>query len=274
MNIQNKPSGTRPNQGLSNTAEMRLMHEALASLHRASEGRAAQTAGAAFVQDDAMTLSLAANLPESAIVLNHGFVRPEADTFKKAAACYRQSGINRFFLSTSQEPSKTALSAAELVPARNWRIFRQSLTSPKPEMSTGLTVHQVSNGPAIAFANIVSDAFDLGPASRPMLACLPDAQGWYLFQAEIEGEVAGTGALFIAGGLAWTDFGATAPNHRNKGVQKTLLAHRIAFARQKGCREILTCTGESVPGEAQISYHNIIRSGFREAELLFNYTSA
>ena len=59
--------------------------------------------------------------------------------------------------------------------------------------------------------------------------------------------------------------------HRGKGVQKALLAHRIRVARHLGCHTILTCTGEAVPGDAQISYGNILKSGFREAELLFNY---
>ena len=273
MNIQTKRSETGHLGGRTNSAEMQMMHEALASLHRASEGVAAQIAGAACVQNDAMTLSMAANLPASAIVLNHGFVRPDADTLAEAAGCYRQNGITRFFLSTLHEPSEEALSATGLVPARGWRLFRRSLASSGPEVSTDVSIQRVSSGRAKDFAEIVSDAFDLGDASRPMLAKLPDAKGWYLFQAEIDGKVAGTGALYIADRLAWTDFGATSPEQRNKGVQKALLSHRIAFARQKGCQEILTCTGESVPGEAQISYHNIQKSGFREAELLLNYTA-
>ena len=87
-----------------------------------------------------------------------------------------------------------------------------------------------------------------------------------------DGEVpAGTGALFIDGKLAWTDFGATAPGFRQRGSQSALLRHRVQFALDRGCRQVFTCTGESVPGDPQHSYSNILKAGFKEDYVRPNY---
>ncbi|HUG99452.1 MAG TPA: hypothetical protein VMQ83_09790 [Gammaproteobacteria bacterium] len=38
-----------------------------------------------------------------------------------------------------------------------------------------------------------------------------------------------------------------------------------------GCRKLLTCTGEAVPGDPQHSYRNILKAGFRESYVRDNY---
>jgi len=252
-----------------------LMHEGLASLHRASVGLAARAAGAAFFQDANLTVSVAAHLPDSAIVLNHGFVHADhdtvTDTVGRAAEIYRDAGVGRFFLSSVNALPTRALKDAGLVPARSWRLFSRALDRQVPRAAGGLEISRVDAGAASECAGIVVDAFDLGPAARQMLQALPHADGWFVFQAETDGQTVGTGALFQIDGYAWTDFGATAPAHRGKGVQTALLSHRIAFAASLGCHTIYTCTGEEVAGEPQISYRNILKTGFEEADLLFNY---
>ena len=271
MTIEQKiPAGRitrRPDLGL----EARVMHKALASIHHACSPLAASAAGAWLVETGSMCLSIAARLPTSAIVLNHGFVEAEADALAKAASVYRETGVERFFLSVDRAPEPAAIARAGIRPARGWRKFRRAAAQPVSMRVHDVPVRKAAPGGAGNFARIVSDAFDLGDAARPLLACLPEASGWHVFQAEHDEEVTGTGALYVSGGYGWTDFGATRPESRGRGIQKALLAHRIEYARALGCHTVLTCTGEAVPGEAQISYRNILALGFEEAELMINF---
>ncbi|SFC22086.1 GNAT family N-acetyltransferase [Tropicimonas isoalkanivorans] len=182
--------------------------------------------------------------------------------------------MRRFFLSTDQAPEASVLEKAGLKPARGWRMFRRSTTLPLPNLAKQADIRPVEPRSAQGFARIVSDAFDLGDRARPWLESIPSAPGWHVFQAVEGGNVAGTGALYIRDGYAWTDFGATRPESRGRGIQKALLAHRIKVAQSKGCHTILTCTGEAVEGEAQISYRNIRALGFEEADLILNFAPA
>lgn len=261
---------TRPDPG----AESRIIHDALAALHRVLGPAAAGTAGAALVERNGMCLSIASRLPDTAIVLNHGYVSEQGACMARAAAIYRRAGVGRFFLSTERQPPPETLQQAGLRQARGWRKFRRDASAPVPVLSKPADIRDVVPGGAGPFARIVSDAFDLGDLARPLLAALPEAPGWHAFQAVQDGETAGVGALFVQDGLAWTDFGATRPDCRGKGVQKALLAHRIRVARDLGCHTVLTCTGEAVPGEPQISYRNILALGFEEADLIHNFAPA
>ena len=82
---------------------------------------------------------------------------------------------------------------------------------------------------------------------------------------------AGTGALFVQGQHAWSDFGATAPEFRRRGSQGAVLARRIDHAVGLGCNRIFTCTGEDVAGDPQHSYRNILRLGFEPTYVRENY---
>jgi GNAT superfamily N-acetyltransferase len=77
-----------------------------------------------------------------------------------------------------------------------------------------------------------------------------------------EGRPAGCGALYVEDGIAWLDWGATAPDFRGLNGQSALLRRRIIHALDLGCRLLATCTGEEVPGDPQISYRNITKMGF------------
>ena len=162
------------------------------------------------------------------------------------------------------------LVAAGLEKARGWQKFRRGRDA-LPEIRTDLRIEEIGPAHGEAFARIVCDAFDLGDAGVPLLSRLPEIPGWHVFMS-FEGDApAGAGALFIDGDLAWTDFGATAPAFRQRGSQGAILAHRVAFALEAGCREVLTCTGEDVPGDPQHSYRNIRKVGFREDYIRENY---
>ena len=233
------------------------------------EGRAV---GAAFV-------SVAAALPASAIVINRahgvGLGAPETEeTVAEMIDAYGKAGVARFFLQLHPEARPAALpdwlAARGLERARGWQKFSRG-REPVPEAATDLEIRRVGPEHCEAFGAIVADAFDLGPAARPWLAALPGRARWHVFMS-FEGDTpAGTGALFIDGDVAWTDYGATAPAFRRRGSQGALLCARLRFALDQGCRAIHTCTGEAVPGDPQHSYANILRAGFREDHVTANY---
>lgn len=224
--------------------------------------------------------SIATALPATAVtenrVLGLGGERPvRGDDIEEAVARYRAAGVARFFLhlhaAARTEAVTHALAAAGLAPARAWRKFARPLDTPLPAVPAGLAVREIAADQGERFAAIVCAGFDLGEVAIPWLARLPGGAGWRAFMAFDGDAPVGAGALFVAGEVAWTDFGATDPAHRRRGAQYANLVHRLHVARDLGCTRAYTCTGEAVPGDPQHSYANILRAGFVEAELRENW---
>lgn len=224
--------------------------------------------------------SIAATLPPSAIVINRtlGLGRDQPvtpATLRKLRSAYAQAGVTRFFLQI--HPDAAGASAAEacrdagLERVRGWQKFGRGRDEPIPEPAADLEIREVGPEDGPVFARIVCDAFDLGDVAASWLARLPGQPGMRIFMAFVDGKSAGTGGLFQLGDAAWTDFGATAPAHRRRGVQRALLAHRIRVALEAGCTNLHTCTGEAVDGDPQHSYRNIKRCGFSETYVRKNW---
>jgi GNAT superfamily N-acetyltransferase len=268
------------------TADAPVRHEseaieraALEALHAAADPALAAGLGLAFRPLGDGVASVAARLPASAIVVNRvvglGLERPLAPaTIVEAAALYRGAGIARFFLNLHPDAASPhvteACRAAGLVPARGWQKFVRDRGAPLPA-TADVEIREATSADGPAFARIACAAFDLGAAAEPWLARLPGRPGYHVFLAFVDGEPAGCGALVLDGDLAWTDWGATAPAFRGRGIQRALLAHRCRTADARGVRRTHTCTGEAVPGEPQHSFGNILRCGFRETYVRPNW---
>lgn len=248
------------------------MHTCATPELRAQLGITGQVIGGGFV-------SVAASLPASAIVINRtiglGLGTPETEeTVRHVVEAYKKPGVARFFIQVHPDARPAALvqmlEAHGLEKARGWQKFsrgRDPVTPPR----TDLRVDLIDSNLAAASAKIVCDGFDLGDEAQPWLALLPTSDRWHVFVAFDDDQPAATGALFIDGDTAWTDFGATAPAFRKRGAQSALLAARVQFALDSGCTQIFTCTGEDVPGDPQHSYANIMRCGFKETYVRANY---
>lgn len=250
------------------TASETIERAALQSLHRTADEALRAQLGLEWRDIGAGSLSLAARLPASAIVVNRALGLDPAGA-REAVAAYGAAGVERFFL------NGTDPGLAGIGPARGWRKFRRNLAGPMPVPRSTHAIRELGPVDGPAFARIVCAAFDLGPAAEPWLARLPGAPGWRVFGAmDPDGEIAGVGALFRLGDAGWTDWGATRPSHRGQGVQAALLAHRVRVARDMGLATLHTCTGEAVPGDPQHSYANILRAGFEKAELRANFAPA
>lgn len=256
-----------------------IEREALADLHAAATPELrtrlrlkAATIGGALV-------SVAGTLPPSAITINRalgmGLDAPETEgAITQVLDTYRQAGISRYFVQRHPDARPPALAgwllAAGLEKARGWQKFRRG-REPVPQLETDLRIERIGPEHGAAFGRIVADAFDLGDAAAPWLACLAGRPGWHLFMSFDGDTPAGAGAVYVRGDLAWSDYGATAPAYRRRGSQAALLARRVEHALALGCREIFTCTGEAVPGDPQHSYRNILKVGFEETYVRENY---
>lgn len=248
-----------------------IERQAEAALHGAADGEIRAALGLDVVRVADATAFVAAALPPSAIVANRAIglgleAPPRTADLDALVQVYRNAGVERFFLHVHPDVESDALTVRldglGLERARGWQKFSRGVDAPVPEAAAEVAVREVGPDDGPAFARIVTDAFDLGPRAIPWFARLPSGAGWRAFLAEIDGAPAGAGALYIEGEAAWTDFGATAPAFRGRGVQGACLTHRVRVALEAGCRRLYTCTGEAVQGDPQHSFKNILRAGF------------
>jgi hypothetical protein len=256
-----------------------LERAALAELHAVATPEIVESLGLATHSDGAGLVSVAAALPASAIVINRaigvGVDAPATpDSLRAIIETYKAADVGRYFVQRHPKAEPAAmpdvLVELGLEKARGWQKFSRG-PGDVPEAETDLRVERVGPEHGADFARIVCAGFDLGDAAEPWLARLPQCPNWSVFMC-FEGEPpAGVGGLFINDGLAWTDFGATDPAFRRRGAQAAVLAARVRFAFAQGAREVMTCTGEDVPGDPQHSYNNILRIGFKETYVRENY---
>lgn len=252
---------------------------ALADLHSAATPELVDRLQLGVREIGAALVSIGGALPASAIVVNRaiglglGAAETEA-TLGAMVDAYRAAGVARYFVQRHPDAQPPAIvdwcRAAGLEKARGWQKFTRG-REPVPDAPTDLRIEEIGPEHGPAFGRIVCDAFDLGPEAAPWLALLPGRPGWHIFMSFDGDAPAGTGALYIQDGIAWTDWGATAPAFRQRGGQGAVLATRIQCAIDAGCEAIFTCTGEDVPGDPQHSYNNIKKLGFREEYVRENY---
>ena len=187
---------------------------------------------------------------------------------------YAKAGVERYFvhLDPQAEPPQIRhwLTAAGLEPQRRWMKFERD-ARPVPAVKTALRIARIDARHGTAFGRIVADGFDLGASAADLFPPVVERPGWHLLGAFDADELVAAGVLFMRDGSGYLNFAATAPSHRRKGAQRALLAARIDAARELGCTELFTETGEAVPGDPQHSYHNIERAGFVPAYHLDNY---
>jgi GNAT superfamily N-acetyltransferase len=248
---------------------------ALRSLHAAADPNLRAALGLDCRAIGAGTASIAARLPASAIVVNRVLGLAGPDDLRQAVAAYRAAGTARFFVNGAGQGDEAAFAAEAaalgLLPARGWRKFARGRDEPVPDAPTPFAIREIAAGQGEGSGRIAAAGFDLGDAAADWLARLPGQPGWRVFAAFDGDRPVGTGSIFTAGDTAWIDWDATVPSARGRGVQLSLLAHRVRTALGMGVRQLFTCTGEAVPGEPQHSYANIQRCGFAEGTLRPNF---
>ncbi len=245
--------------------------------YRAASPASAGACGLGLREDDG-TLAVhatAADVLALNTVMGLGLERPATDTaIKKLIEFFVAERVPRFFVKVS--PTPEAAATGELLAARglrhynNWvKLYRD--TSPPPQVSTDLAIHQIDEGEAPAFGRIVAACFDWPQPTASWVADMVGRDGWRHYMAFDGAKPVATGALFVSQGLAWIDFATTLPDYRGRGAQSALLAQRIRDAAELGCRGLVVETAEDRPEKPAPSFRNQLRFGFEVAYVRPNY---
>jgi hypothetical protein len=240
---------------------------ALLDLHDAADENDIRELGLKKLTVGSSLVSVARNLPASAIVVN----REEVETIVSA---YRENDVAQYFVQLHPDAGPGELpewmNSEGLKPDRGWQKFSRNPVKVEDRQTT-LVVREIGAEYGPAFGEIICSAFDLGDKAIPWLAKLPGREDWHIFMSFDGDKPAGAGALFVRNGYGWTDYGATSPESRRQGSQGAVMAARLNRAIELGCQKIFTCTGVSVPGDPQHSYSNILKAGFKEDYVRENY---
>jgi hypothetical protein len=135
----------------------------------------------------------------------------------------------------------------------------------------GLEVREIGTEHGEDFGRIAAAGFELDDAWIPVLAGPVARDGWHVYLSFDGGQPAGGGAIRIHEGVAWLDWAATLPEFRRRGSQGAVITRRVSDGIALGCDAFVTSTGEAVEGDAQRSYRNIERYGFRRTHARANW---
>lgn len=144
-----------------------------------------------------------------------------------------------------------------------WMLFERAAL-PAPTIETALGVVEVSHELTDAWARIVVTGYGLSEGSMPVVARVPELDGWTAFLAVDGDDPVAAAAVWTEPPAAYFGFAATLSEHRGKGGQGVLLAARIEHALGTDCTTLVTETGELREGRPSASYRNITRYGFEE----------
>ena len=198
--------------------------------------------------------------------------RPTVDTIVEG---YRNAGVGRYFLqldpAAGPEDLPEWLVDAGLEPYhRAWAKFKRG-AEPPPAARSDLEVREIGVEHAMEFGRIAAGGFEIDDAWIPVLAGLVGRDGWHVYMSFDGDQPAGCGAMRIHEGVGWLDWAATLPDFRRRGSQGAVIVKRITDGIASGCDGFATSTGEAVEGDAQHSYRNIERYGFRRTHARANW---
>lgn len=162
------------------------------------------------------------------------------------------------------------LSLLQLLPERGYRPIELSTVlyrslGDEPEMAPGIATRVTSpdekeiwarasaSGWATEMDGLAEFMFEFGKVSA-------GAKGGFPYVAEIDGETAAAGMLFIYEDVAILAGASTVPEFRRRGAQSALLAARLNHAATSGCAIAMMA---ALPGSQ--SQRNSEKNGFRVA---------
>jgi GNAT superfamily N-acetyltransferase len=152
----------------------------------------------------------------------------------------------------------------------HWVRFMRP-ADPVPPAKTELRVTEVGSEHANEFSDIVIKGFNMPEISKDFLIYSFNCRNWHHFMC-FDGNIpVATGSVYTRGDVAEIGFAVTLPEYRNKGAQGALISKRIELAKKNGCKYISVETAEDHPDKRNISFHNMIRFGFKECYLRSNY---
>jgi hypothetical protein len=251
---------------------------ALADLHNAAPPDLREHLGLDLDEVGGALVSIARRQPT--ILVNRtvglGLVDPaDRETVDTIVERYRDAGVSRYFLqldpAAKPEELPGWLADAGLESYhRAWAKFKRG-NEPAPEPRSDLKARKIGAEHAMDFGCIACAGFELDDAWIPAIAGLVGRNGWHVYMSFAGDQPAGCGAMRIHDGVGWLDWAATLPDFRRRGSQGAIISRRISDGLALGCQSFGTSTGEAVEGDAQHSYRNIERYGFRRTHARSNW---
>lgn len=188
---------------------------------------------------------------------------------ERVVESYRRAGVKRYFVHVPEGTSGDALAHA---------LERQGLTrfhrawiklvrdaEPPRHVETELDIVRANITHRAEIGEILTSAFELPESAAFTMTSVVGRRDWHVYIARDGARIAAVGGVFVRGSAASVAFAATRPEYRRRGAQSALLAKRIRVAIDLGCDLMTSETGEAVPFEAQHSFDNMRRHGFRPA---------
>jgi GNAT superfamily N-acetyltransferase len=191
-----------------------------------------------------------------------GLEPKDADWVGEIVARYRRLGIRPWFELAPHPGFDRLASELSEAGAAQTGFFTALYGEPEPagEPSANVVVHAVDPGEAAGAARLLleglgapAEAFDSGAASLV-------ATGARFYLAELDGQPAAAGALFVTGNVGCLASAATLPAFRGRGAQSALIRVRVDDAHAAGCDLVAT-----VAAFGSTSQRNLERAGLRIA---------
>lgn len=130
--------------------------------------------------------------------------------------------------------------------------------------NSGVSIRKIKEDEFDIFADIYTRGFQMPSFLKEGVAqnnsILFNKEGWTFYLASVDGEAAGIGVLYQKNGIATLAAAATSPEHRNKGIQSTLINERMNKAIVDNCQLVV---GQAKFGST--SQRNMERQGMKIA---------
>ena len=145
------------------------------------------------------------------------------------------------------------------------QVWMRSLEHPvEVESTKGMEIRIIRPEEAQLFAQVVTAGFmgldEVAPESAEGFLPTTTAKGTFCMLALLDGIPAAAGTVAISGGVAVLSGTSVLPRFRGQGLQRAMIAARLALGRERGCT---LATSATLPGTA--SQANLERMGFRVA---------
>jgi MOSC domain-containing protein YiiM/GNAT superfamily N-acetyltransferase len=151
----------------------------------------------------------------------------------RAVELFRAAGVTAWI--QAETPPLPGVVAEEVV-----GVHAAAIGDPPRADVPGLTIREIGPGESATWAEAFVAGFGLedplATAWRRLAPELARSRGQHQFLAEIEGRVVGAAASFVRRRVAWLGGGTVLPEARGRGIQRALIAERIARATDAGAR--------------------------------------
>lgn len=267
----------------------RIEVEAYAALLAAAPHPFATAVGLSVVEAGGATLLVAPRIPVPLFnrAIGLGLDRPATpEDLDEILAVYREAGVAEAWIhrcpdaGPAELPAWLAARGMSVARRPTWAKVAIDAARPPvlpPTRNPALTVREIGPSEASTFSRLVTRAHGMPEGMIPWTSALVGAPSLRAYLVEERGEAVGAGLLYQGEAGAWLGLGATAAEHRNKGVQGAVMSRRIRDALEAGARLVTTETGEPIATEGDSenpSLRNMYRHGFVRAYSRWNHATA